>query len=173
MEILPSMQSALLSRLPLGTFVLDNGRAAFVCLPSNDPQRRPVLAMLDESKSSFEYVFTESDPCVVAVQGEYVLELDPNSVNPIATMDTRSGASIFMDGAKLCLVVLVPKVGKIRETTVLDLQDWNMRRPHGATVFPAVARWRFGVRGADGKPRWLLELDATPPTDSSVEPLRV
>ena len=108
----------------------------------------------------FEWVAEDTAPTVIALRGHYVLESDPLSVNLMATMNKQSGTSLFMVGTGLCLVTLIPRDGQrqIWDTGILDLQDWTMRSPHGSDVFPAIQRWKFGVRLADGEPRWQLEL---------------
>jgi hypothetical protein len=168
MEIVPEVKSALLSALPLGTFIYSNGNMGFACRSVNDSTKAR-LVLFNNQAQRFEYVPTAADPTVTALIGKYVLEPDIDPTVQTAPMGITSGPELFIAEASKPRVVLFMD-GAPEWYRILNMQDWTFTEPTVSADLPRILKWKFGVRLADGTPRWKLEVDAIPARNTTFTP---
>jgi hypothetical protein len=166
MEIVPKLELKDVSALDLGTFVYTASGPAFVCRNVADATSR-LLAIYNEAERRFEHNVPSPGEKALAVSGEYVLEPDIDSLRPDAPLDRTSTTQLFIAAEALWLAVYIAQ--PTRQLRALNMTTW-IAGATPSTFSPSAHKWKFGVRLADGKPHWLLKVDATPRQNTTLTP---
>lgn len=153
MDIVPVVKAGPIDSVAsVGDVVLHGNQRAIVRPAAGQP---PVVQLAAYDPQTHRFMNAQAQPGdeALAFKGEYVLEPDPQSAT---TGNFGPGATdeLFFDGSTPLLVLHVPAGNTWR---ALNLSS-GIAASGVAGARPCFKRWKLGVRGADGEPKWLFSI---------------